>query len=437
MRLQPVSSITSDKSNVRERAPRFLGIAFVAVCFSAGCAGKPPPDPETPPPAPVGLATTQAIAIGEWTDFSGATQPLPNHVARITAAVEGRVVWLLSDPDAKNGQALAEGQRVEKGQIVGRLYDRLVQANRDKLKNALEETKEQKQQAAYAVELAKIELKRVSELFANAMNGTDVRLANRIQLENAQLALKTAESKQKEVVAKEKGMEGDLAGITEQLDQYVLRAPITGRLGPIQVVPGSTLAIGANVAEVMDLDDIDVLCFVPPYTAARLAMGQTARVVEDKEGAVGPEGKIVFIAVQAQPDTGCFAVKVRFPNPDLRLRGGSWVRVEVLTKPEQLRVTIPESALLEDQDPPSVVIVPDLKTKFNEETKKDEDLGTARKLRAIIGIRDRRWHVVEILRLEDPKKKEEVPLDDQTQFVIKGGNGLEDGDRVKKEAEED
>src|SRR6266851_2563666 len=147
---------------LNERVVRFLGLALLAACISAGCAGKPPADPETAPPAPVALATTQALAVGEWTEFPGATQPLPNHVARITAAVEGRVVWLLNDPDAKNGQALTEGQRVEKGQIIGRLYDRLVQANRDKLKNALEETKEQKQQAAYAVEVASIEVNRLS-----------------------------------------------------------------------------------------------------------------------------------------------------------------------------------------------------------------------------------------------------------------------------------
>ena len=86
---------------------------------------------------------------------------------------------------------------------------------------------------------------------------------------------------------------------------------------------------------------------------------------------------------------------------------------------------------------PSVVVVPDLHKEVNQETQKEEDLGTARRLRAIIGIRDRKWHVVELLGLEDAKKKEQVPINDQIQFVIKGGNGLEDGDKVKLEAEED
>src|SRR5207253_3742810 len=103
----------------------------------------------------------------------------------------------------------------------------------------------------------------------------------------------------------------------------------------VQAVPGQTLAIGTTVAEVVDLGEIDVLSYEPPYKAARLALGQAARLVTEKGDESGPRGKIVFIAVQAQPDTGSFAVKVRFPNSELRLRGGSVLRIEVLTKQEQ------------------------------------------------------------------------------------------------------
>ena len=58
-------------------------------------------------------------------------------------------------------------------------------------------------------------------------------------------------------------------GKTEK--SYVLGAPavypIKGVLGPIQVVPGQTLAVGATVAEVTDLTEIDVVAFAPPRLA--------------------------------------------------------------------------------------------------------------------------------------------------------------------------
>ena len=435
MFLQPCSRSSSS-------FPQFVQglIGFVLTCSLAGCAGKPAAAPEVLPPAPVQLATTQEIVIGEWTELLGATQPLPNRSARITAAVEGRVTWLLDDPAAKNDKPLCEGQRITKGKAIGQLDDRLVRANMDKLKSSLAETLELKRQSELGVKAAQLELNNLKALSGTAMNPRD-KLVTQVQVDKAQIVLDTAQSKQKETEEKCKGIEEEIKALKDQFDLYVLRAPITGRLGAIQAVPGQTLAIGAIVAEVIDLDSIDVLCFVPPYTAGKLALGQPVRLVSDQSDDRG-SGKIEFIAVQAQPDTGSFAVKARFPNAQQQLRSGSVVRVEALTKPREPRITIPESALLEDQDPPSVVIVRgEIEEVENPETHKMEKLGTVRKVNAKIGMRDRRSHRVEILGLEDPETKAQVPLNGDVQFVVKGGQGLEgdskEGDRIKLEEEEE
>ncbi len=144
-------------------------------------------------------------------------------------------------------------------------------------------------------------------------------------------------------------------------------------------------------------------------------------------------GKVVYIAVQAQADTGNFLVKVRFPNPDLRLRANTVARVGVLTQPEEQRATLPEAALMEDEDEPAVVVVEHVHEEKHEE--KEETVGEAKKLRPILGVRDREKHLVEILGLEDPEKKEKVSLDGLL-FVVEGGHGLHDGDEVRIEKEE-
>ena len=41
------------------------------------------------------------------------------------------------------------------------------------------------------------------------------------------------------------------------------------------------------------------------------------------EPGADPEGKVEYIADQAEAETGCFAVKVRFPNKDLKLRANA------------------------------------------------------------------------------------------------------------------
>src|SRR5262249_21016647 len=151
--------------------------------------------------------------------------------------------------------------------------------------------------------------------------------------------------------------------------------------------------------------EIDVLCFVPPHTAARLAGDQPAKMAKDgNEEADAARGKVVYIAVQAHPETGNLAVKVRFPNRALRLKANAVLRVEVLTTPEKERLTIPEAAVMEDVELPAVVVVEGVETKKDEHGH-DEKIGKVRKLRPILGVRDRHRHVVELLGLEDPEKK--------------------------------
>lgn len=148
-----------------------------------------------------------------------------------------------------------------------------------------------------------------------------------------------------------------------------------------------------------------------------------------------PDGKVAFIADQAEVESGLIAVKVRFPNRDLKLRGNTVARLRVLTRPDKACWAIPEAALMEDSDPPSVVVVEDKEEKPLPNGK-TEETGKARRLKAIIGVRDRVKKQVEVLRLEDPEKKWHGDLE-STLVVVEKGQGLQTGDAVKLEMEED
>src|SRR5205814_1004228 len=77
-------------------------VAVAAAASSGGCAAKAPEGAagEEVNPAPVKAAAPRLVFFGEWTDLFGAAQPVPGHLARITAPVEGRVLAL----DATEGQ---------------------------------------------------------------------------------------------------------------------------------------------------------------------------------------------------------------------------------------------------------------------------------------------------------------------------------------------
>jgi hypothetical protein len=90
---------------------------------------------------------------------------------------------------------------------------------------------------------------------------------------------------------------------------------------------------------------------------------------------------------------------------------------------------------MEDQEPPVIVVVEDVATTKNADGK-DEQTGKARRLQAVIGRRDRLLNQVEIVRLEDREKKWHGDLE-HTLIVIAKGQGLQTGDTVKLEEEDE
>jgi membrane fusion protein, multidrug efflux system len=423
-------------SQARKRGTLYLVGGLLLTSVSLGCGRETKPE-EKPPPAPVKWIEARQLFIEEWTEMVGTTQPSPDRLAHVSAAVEGHVVSVLQDAD---GKPIIEGQRVKKGDVLVRLDDSVARANRDKVAADLDELKEQIKQAEHAVELDKIEVGRLEEARKVSVGGGITVPAT--DLEKAKVALEEAKSKVKSAELKVVAGQKQLIALDEQLKLYALKAPIAGRLGRMLVSRGQTLAIGAPVTEILDIDDqIDLLCFVSPVVVRKLKLDQAVRVggVDDPESkkSTGPEGRIYFINDQAEVDTGNFAVKVRFPNTQLGLRGNVTLKVRVLTSPGRAALTLPESALMEDQDPPAVIVVNDYKVK-EEEGKPPVETGTARKLVAKVGVRDRVNKVVEILSVNDPEEKDRWKGSlDTAKFVFQRGQGLRNGDEIRLEAEED
>ena len=377
-----------------------------------GCRKESAPSVEEKHPAPVRAVAAEKMSLGEWTELLGTTQPLPAGSAKVTALVEGRVLHVLGD----GAKSISEGDLIAAGQVIAQLDDRILRSNRDKLNAGLVDADEQIRQAQLARDLAKIEVKRLKDL-GGAGTG-NLPLVSQIELSKAILLELDAESKEKSAQAKKASLKAEIDGVAAQLEAYTLRSPIAGRLGLLQVVPGQTLSVGTVVAEVVDLKQIDVYGLAAPGTAAKLAVGQPAKLGE-------AVGTVVYVAVQAQPDTGAFAIKVRFPNPDLKLRANSIVRVAIATQPEKERFVVPEVAVMEDATPPYVLVADDVKAA----------VGKVEKLIPTLGIRDRERHVIEILGLRNVEKKEDVPVD-HALFIVEGGQGLRDDDIVKLEAAE-
>jgi RND family efflux transporter MFP subunit len=463
--LGPLGKTLMMPSTHRARPALLLTGALLLAGLSLGC-GEKPPEVETTPPAPAKWIEAQKKFPEEWIDLLGTTQPLPNRTARITAPIEGQVVAVLQrargfhpafaasslvlgasplevGPFAAtaaltNARPVVEGQRVNKGDIIVQLDVRVARANRDKAKAALNKLDDQDKQAQVAVDLAQVEVNRLNKLKAGRITVAES------DIQKAALLLKEAKLKKEGVKNDRAAAQADLNALEIQLALHTLTTPIDGRLGRLLVVPGQTLAVGTQVAEVVDLDDqIDVLCFVPPRVARQLKKAQREfGVLAARMGAVGEQGvktagsqgKVVFISDQAELDSGNIAVKVRFPNKVLGLRANTTVRITVQTNSGKECWTLQESAVFEDEEPPAVIAVEEEKGKDKEG--KEVDIFKARKVRVELGIRDRNLKVVEILKVWDPEKQWKGSRE-TSKFVFKRGQGLRTGDVIKEEVDED
>jgi membrane fusion protein (multidrug efflux system) len=423
----------------RSAAGRRLALAGLLVlgCTPLACQQAAAPAEEKTPPAPVKWEGVRQLSLEEWTELAGSTEPLPEHAARVTAPVEGLVLSVLK---GAAGKPVVEGQPVKAGDVLVRLDDTVLRSQRDKAVSAKKVLLAEKETSQIAVKQAELEVRRLNELKRESQGGIQP-LVSPIQLEQAALALDAAKARVRADDRKLEAADDEVAALDRQLKLYTLTAPRNGRLGRLQVVVGETLHVGAPVAEVVDIDDdIDVLCYVPAAEARRLQVGQPARVGGfDKDAAAeagaDPEGKVEYIADQAEPETGHFAVKVRFPNRDLKMRANAVIRVRVLTRPGKACWCVPEAALMEDQDPPGIVIVEDVHPQKNADGK-EEQVATARRLKAVIGMRDRVLRQAEIVRLEDPEKKWHGDLESAL-IVVEKGAGVQTGDAVRLEEEED
>jgi len=113
----------------------------------------------------------------------------------------------------------------------------------------------------------------------------------------------------------------------------VLRAPLTGVIVSRSTRVGETVQPGAALMSVANLDEVTLVAYVPQTELPRVQLGAAAQVNVDAYPGLVFTGRVTSIArqaeftprdIQAREDRAnvVFAVKVRLPNADHRLKAG-------------------------------------------------------------------------------------------------------------------
>ncbi len=153
---------------------------------------------------------------------------------------------------------------------------------------------------------------------------------------NASLQAAKAGATNEQVMAAQADVQTALAGlklVDEQLIHYQISSPITGVVTSKLVQVGEVARAGTPLLIVTDLSQVKLVVYVSVGQMGRVAVGMPARVTvnaypgEAFQGVVskiGSKAEFTPSNVQTKEDRSklVFAVTVRIPNPDLRLKAG-------------------------------------------------------------------------------------------------------------------
>jgi len=222
------------------------------------------------------LALLGSAVHAEVLTFEGLVQP--NREVTVSSPVESVLVELNA----------REGDRVEAGEVLARLYARPQEL--------------EVHRAAAALEKREFENAGAANLFAESLISEDEALEKRIELDIARVQLEIAE---------------------EAVERRRITAPLTGIVVEKFPEEGELARAGDPLFEIVDIRTVRVQFYLNSGEARRLSLGERHSI---RIPALGPdrtfEAEVDFIDPRIDPASGLMRVRMRVDNPREILKPG-------------------------------------------------------------------------------------------------------------------
>jgi multidrug efflux system membrane fusion protein len=295
--------------------------------------------PAAAPAVPVSVAKAESRRITTWESFSGRLEAIER--VEVRPRVGGAIL----------SAHFREGAVVQKG-------DLLVTIDPEPYAAAVERAEAEVAAAEARVALAKTELERGRKLVttsAIAQSGVDQRLA---AFDEAQANVRSAKAA--------------LRSARLDLQYTEVRAPITGRVGRLEVTAGNLVADGSASPILTTLVSVDPIYAsfnvseeVVAAALAKLSASAGTDAIERIPVEIGTAadegtpitGHIQLINNEVDAATGTIRVRAALTNADGRLISGQFVRIRIGDPQPEEKLVISDRAIGSDQDKKFVLVV--------------------------------------------------------------------------------
>ncbi len=324
---------------VHFRSLRNTSLLCLAVAWLAGCAQ--PNQYQPPPPPSVTVARPVVQTVTNFLEETGSTEPV--EMVSIRARVSGYLEKI-------NFEA---GADVEAGDVLYVIQKREYEAD-------VNSAKAEAQSMQVALELAELEFKRQQNLVAD--NAT------------AQTKVDQAKAARDGALAALDGANAALDRAELDLEYTEVKTPISGRVGKTLVKLGNLVGEGeaTHLTTVISYDPIYV-----NFNISERAL-LAAKRMKNPDGAEEPDitnikaymrrasdtgfpftGHLEYMDLAVDQSTGTFMIRGIFPNPNMQIIPGLFVRVRIPLGTTKDAVLVPERAVSADQAGRFVMIVGD------------------------------------------------------------------------------
>jgi multidrug efflux system membrane fusion protein len=297
-------------------------------------------EPAQAPAVPVTVAVVQSRDVTDWESFSGRLEAVDR------VQVRPRVAGAIQSVHFR------EGALVKAGDLLFTIDPAPYEA-------AVAQAQGQVASAEAKVGLAQTELDRGRRL-------SDNRTISQSDLDQRQSTLAEAQ-------AGLRSAQAALQSAQLDLDYTQVRAPVSGRIGKIEVTVGNLVAAGSASPELTTLVSVDpiyasfnaseemvtkALSELPATDAALPAVEQIPVEVGTLADDGTPiKGKLQLVDNEVDAASGTIAVRAVFDNPGGKLIPGQFVRVRMGQPKSENKIVINDRAVGTDQDKKFVFVV--------------------------------------------------------------------------------
>jgi RND family efflux transporter MFP subunit len=299
------------------RLIRPAGLLLVASILFTGCRDSPAPGT-----ASTGNADALLVDMGkvETRDIDVTLDAVGTAYASGQVDIRPQVDGTLVEAPFVEGQVVAEGQ------VLARLDDSKARAS-----VALTEAHLDSARARYSVSAER--LGRARKLAAEDLVSRE--------------EFSTLESEQKAAAASVREHEASLRLAQRNLEDFTLKAPISGKVGIRRVDTGNYIESGTIITTIVADDPLEVLFTVPSKEMQGLEVGQPAQIRDtDTARTVLAEGKIRVIDPRVDTESRMVSVKALVANPDGKLKAGQFVGITLVREHRENAVVVPEDAVI-------------------------------------------------------------------------------------------